>query len=497
MTVELENVPKWIRDRLPSVDAMGIRSIAGWIRDVLAGLAAGDVVVAAAGVVLAADAETGRVARTAAETLRERTISLAEWEPDTTGVVSSAAAWNAAIAATPVGGKLIIPAGIYLWDTFVSVARDDITIEWMPGAVVQQEYETTNGLNIAGTAASVFTALTADAAAGTDRILVTSTSGMSVGAWLFIRSSTVVTGVPNAMQILEGNAATKCGEYRKIIGIDSLTVHIEGALEYSYLTSATAECGVAIMRKNIKLINPTFKPQTPIDNVLCRQITAQRTVGLRIYNADIRNTRPLAQTTEGVNSPAAITVSDSVDAKIDDAQLHHIAYYGITIGGACRDVTVRRVTGSFCRHVVSLLYSTYGEPVDIRVEDSSAERGSLSGFDTHDTGRRIWFTRLSSRFNQDDGIQVRTSEVTLTDCNTEGNLRDGISVETAVTKCKISGGNHLRNGRYGLSNKPGDTQVKGGHYEGNGALGTAAGILMLEGGLIDGATITENNARAI
>ena len=66
MTVELENVPKWIRDRLPSVDAMGIRSIASWIRDVLAGLAAGNVSVAAAGVITGVDT---RLDQTLADTL--------------------------------------------------------------------------------------------------------------------------------------------------------------------------------------------------------------------------------------------------------------------------------------------------------------------------------------------------------------------------------------------------------------------------------------------
>lgn len=53
MAVELVNVPKWVRDRLPSTDTMGIRSLASLIFDSLVGLAGGTVPVSAAGVITA------------------------------------------------------------------------------------------------------------------------------------------------------------------------------------------------------------------------------------------------------------------------------------------------------------------------------------------------------------------------------------------------------------------------------------------------------------
>lgn len=41
MAIDLVNVPKWIQNRLPSIDAMGIRSVANWVADSFAGIASG------------------------------------------------------------------------------------------------------------------------------------------------------------------------------------------------------------------------------------------------------------------------------------------------------------------------------------------------------------------------------------------------------------------------------------------------------------------------
>lgn len=113
VTVELENVPKWIRDRLPSVDAMGIRSIAGWVRDTIAGLAAGDVAVAAAGVVTAAGRTLATGTLADFVNVRDHSVKGDGTTDDTAAMLAVAATYS----------RLYWPPGTYLTTAAIPVPR--------------------------------------------------------------------------------------------------------------------------------------------------------------------------------------------------------------------------------------------------------------------------------------------------------------------------------------------------------------------------------------
>lgn len=381
--------------------------------------------------------------------------------------------------------ELVFPKGDYGLGAQVLISRGDFRFVMEPGARFIRT-AASNGIYVLGATPSSYTALTANALTGARSVAVGSASGFAKNQWVFVRSA----------QAISGHVVTthNRGEWQRICGISGTTIHFYGSLLYDYNTANTAEIGIATFYENI-IFEGLSMTTTTVPATTTRGLTMDYVANVKVTDFDFRDTRNL----EGsdIASSVALNFNNVVDVTIERGRVLNQGYYGITLDYAARRVWMKDIHFSRNRHSVSLAESgTHGEPTDIYHENLVSEYSTLSGFDTHSYGDRIFYQNCTSRSSGDDGFQARTGGITYDNCKALYSTFDGFAGEASCPNLVYNNCESAKNNRYGIVTKSQDTTISGGNVHDNGVTTGSAGI-HITGGSITGTRIVANNLRAM
>ena len=350
------------------------------------------------------------------------------------GVTDDRADLNAFIAN---GGHIQFPAADFVLSGPI-IVPSDTRIDMARGGRLRPQGQAPAMILITGSAPTDWTALTADVNRGSKAVTHAS-DAFSVGQWLEFRSDAPIPG-PNS-------AGAKIACLRKIVkksGSGPFTYTLNKAVLDSYRVADAASCGVAEMVENVTIEGVTINSDDYSDPI-----------GFGLYLAYCANVRIINPTIIGskeragadVVSPDAIKINHGCyDVEIFGPDLRHIGWYGISIVGAAEQVRVYGGKAEDTRHAVSVVNSApYGEPMDVLVDGLVASNSTLSGFDTHDTGRDIVFNNCVSIGSGDCGFQARAPGVRIAGGVARGSVQDGFKVLAA--DCFLHGCRAEANGR--------------------------------------------------
>jgi hypothetical protein len=336
---------------------------------------------------------------------------------------------------------------------------------------------------VQGSAPTAWVSLTSNIAKGAKTW--THTSGAyAVGQWVEFRSNALDTSGPNI------GIASKIACVRKIVkktGAGPYVYTLNKPVLDSFNISDTAQVGLPTMRENVVLENVTLNDEN-FTTLISFGIYLEYCANVTIINPTIHGSKEKAAADRV--SPDGIKVNyGCFDITIENPRMKHIGWYGITLAG--EQIRVSGGCIEDARHATSVVYTPYGTPTDIVIDGVIANNTTLSGFDTHDTGRNIVFSNCSANGSGDDGFQTRTYGVRFIGCTANNSAADGFAgsgaVDTVLIGCKSSG-----NGRIGY-NFEGPTQLIG--CEGYNHVGPAAGfagIQLQQGGMVRGGRFTGN-----
>jgi hypothetical protein len=356
------------------------------------------------------------------------------------GQTDDAAALNAFIGN---GGHVHFPAAEYRLggpisvgsNTHLDMARGARLLPWAA-------YQTM--ILVTGAAPAAWAALTSNIASGAKTFTHTS-NAYAVGQWVEFRSNALVTSGPNL------GLSSKIACVRKITkktGAGPYVYTLNKPVLDAYNTADSAEVGVPTMVENVVLENVTLNAE---------DYSIQ--IGFGIYLKYCAHVRIINPTIIGskdkmgadVVSPDGIKITEGCfDITVENPTLKHIGWYGLSISN-CEQVRVFGGSVEDARHAVSCVWTDYGQPVDVVVQGMTASNTTLSGFDTHDTGREIVFENCVSIGAGDDGFQFRTNGVRAIGCTVIGSAVDGFSDASGASGHILVGCKAEKNGRIGYN----------------------------------------------
>lgn len=474
-----------------SSDTLATIAAAGYFNGATALLRAGDPILVVGNGVPAnhvVSSNNGSVVAVAAKL--GNTISVKEFGAVGDGVTDDTAALQLAMTALASRRELVFEAGDYLTSTALTLSTSNRKIRFEPGARVIPT-GLINTLAIQGTAPATFVTLSSNALTGARSAAVADGSAFSEGQWVFLRSQAVLPDCLNSN-------GRKRGEWQQVAGVATNTVHFLGTLLYDYLTSDTAEVSTdtGCMVENITVEGFALDTGT-LPSGTVRGIQAQYAANLRITDFDIRNTRALEGADNG--SSVGINLDNVVNCWALRGRLLNLGYYGWAVDGASRRVWVSDVNFTRCRHATSIINNgAYGEPAYIHHDRLQAEYSILSGFDTHDVGRHIFYDRCVSISAGDHGFNCRAPLVNYTNCQSERSTLDGFAIAASCPDVVLDNCRALNNTRHGVASKNTDAVIRGGRFDTNntGLTFWAAGVTV-RGGRIEGCEIVNNGRLAI
>ena len=397
------------------------------------------------------------------------------------GVTDDRAALNAFIAE---GGHVHFPAADYKISDSITVPSDT-RLDFAAGARLLPGVANATMILVQGSAPAAWVALSSNLAAGSKTWTHTSNAYL-VGDWVEFRSNLLVTSGPNA-------TASKIACLRKIVkktGSGPYTYTLNEQVRDSFNTADSATVGVPAMVENVVLENVTLNEEN-YSTRIGFGIYLEYCAHVRIINPTIIGSKDKAGA--DVVSPDGIKVNHGCcDITIHNPTLKHIGWYGISIVGAAEHVRVCGGLAEDTRHAVSCVYGAYGEPTDILVHGMASANSTLSGFDTHDTGRDIVFSDCLSTGAGDDGFQFRTRNVRAIGCTSIRSTLDGFSDFTGASGHVLVGCVADGDGRMGF-NFAGRAELT--NCEGRNHTGPLSGysaIQLQAGGAVQGGKFTGN-----
>jgi hypothetical protein len=397
------------------------------------------------------------------------------------GVTDDEPALNAFIAG---GGHVHFPAADYKIGGTLFVPSDT-RIDFAKGARLLPITAQETMIIVAGAPPTAWVALTSDLAAGAKTWTHTS-DAYAVGQWVEFRSNALDTSGPNTAIF------SKIACVRKIVkktGVGPYVYSLNKPVLDSFNVADAAEVGLPTMVENVVLENVTINDENfavligfGIYLRYCAHITI---INPTIYGSKQKTAADLAAI-DGIKINFGC-----FDVTVENPQMKHIGWYGITLAG--EQIRVSGGCMEDMRHAVSVVFTPYGTPTDIIVDGMTANNTTLSGFDTHDTGRDVVFSNCIAHGSGDDGFQTRTNGVRFIGCTANNSAIDGFSDHTGAGGTVLIGCKSNGNGRIGY-NFTGPAQLIGceGHNH-NGPQSGAAGVQLQSGGLMHGGRFTNNN----
>lgn len=446
---------------------------------------------------------TGAIGRTVRATLNEMPFSITGFgavsgSGDKSGIIQ--AALNAAGASTnsrevvirgngsiELSTPLVMPSGVRLINegnaTFLPLVTDMFCF------------------SNAGAFPTSYNALTADAVAGTAQVSIASTAAYTIGDLVFIRSQALL---PDTSLVLVGATnqgfntdLEKIGQLFRVEAKTSTILYLDGALEYNYLTSDTAEIGIATGYTDLSFDN--LKWGSPSHATIGgRAINLKFAQGFRVNGLEVWN-RPVGAADNANRN--GVLMEHVVNGLVEYVDICS-GYYGVSTAGASRAVTVRHGIFNRNRHAISTSWQTgYGEPIDQLFEDLVCQTATLSSFDTHPVGRRITFRKCSSIGAGDDGFQVRAVDVTIDDCSAKCAYFDGLGHELRAVRLNVSKFKSVENYRMGVFSKEPSINLNNCEIRRNGQLRSGVPVsgrsgMNLCGGNVTGGILEDNDLYA-
>lgn len=359
-----------------------------------------------------------------------------------------------------------------------------------------------NGLVSQGTVPTTLFSLTVDGVIGSDRVRIGSAiANFQLGSYVWLQSNSIIATSPNINNLTYAQMA-------RVVGIDGGLgeLIIDRALEYDFLVSASAKAGALLCRENITIEGFKFgNASNPFWSGVGMDFRVQS--NLKIVDANIGFSRILPSYDEAyeVINRNAINLRNVMSSRVDGIVGNQIAWYLISIDGACQDLAVRNAQSSWSRHGISLNWNGPGQPINILVDNLHTSHTTYGGMDTHDVGRDVTFRKIRSRHTKYDGGQIRTSNVLVQDyvaeyCGGNGLLIYGqnntiasrlVNVRLENIRCDFNAMRGL------LADVP--VKVKGLSCTGNGIVYSLndSGGASLPGGLIQDANLVNNNGAAL
>jgi len=341
------------------------------------------------------------------------------------------------------GGYIHFPPGDYLISGPIHVGSDTHVV-MSRGARLMPTAGSPTMLVVRGSLPTSWTALTADLEKGS-KTFSHASDEFSVGDWLEFRSDAPIPG-PNA---LGGRLAC----VRRIIkksGTGPYTYTVNKTVQDGYLLTDAAICGRAYMHENVTLEGLAVNSED-YTTLAGFGLMLEYCANVRILNPTIIGSKPRS----GADMSAfdGIKISrGTFDIAVTGADLRHIGWYGVSIGGSAEQITISGGKVEDARHAVSVVWNdAYGEPVDVLVDGMVATNTTLSGFDTHDTGRNIRFDNCVSIGAGDCGFQLRSRGVRITGGFARDSALDGIKIVAGATDCVLQGCRVETSGRIGYN----------------------------------------------
>lgn len=349
-----------------------------------------------------------------------------------------------------------------------------------------------------GALPTTYSALTADMLQGSDRALVASTAPFSVGGYVWFNDSTAIITSPNVNSVVQGQLA-------QVVAVEAGAIVLDRPAQYTY-SAATTSVGVMSCKTGIRIegfrygkASNTFRSGVGLDLRYCDNLT------LRDIETGYSRTAPSNEETLDVENRNGVLLRSACNVRVDGIRGRQIAWYLMSLDGACHNVAVRNLECQYARHGISTNWNGPGEPIDVLVEKVVTDSTTFGGIDTHDVGRDITFRDIKCRRAKNDGMQIRTSRVRLENAVAENCGGSGLVIrcETGtdakrLTNVKLEGVRYTDNGKRGIS-----SAVPFDAYDvtcmRNGASYSLAdhGGISTSGGTIRKARIEDNNGPAI
>lgn len=421
-----------------------------------------------AGTVIEPDSGTGRW-------IRNYSAKRVEWFGDDSGAVT---------AATSEGGDIVVNSEINL-DSVIQISSSNTKLSFAKDAFLNPS-ALTAGIQVFGSEPSTFTNLSSDLDEGDNSASVTSVGGISVGDWVEIRSDAELEDTITVTNYY--------GWLAKVIGISGTTITFDCNVPYSFLTSDSAKLGVADVIENVTIDCATINKedytqliQTGISLKYCADVEI---ISPTIYGSKIASAVEDETADAGLS---AISIYNCVNVTVSNIKLSNIAWYGVGVSGACRNVTVNGGYSSDVRHTVSVVFNSggYGEPYNVKFNKITSQNTTKTGFDTHDSGKDIHFndcTAIGARSGY-SGFNIRSPDVTITNPISHSNNLDGIATATNGRGLRVINPTCYNNGRYGVGVDDFGGYIEGGKISTSGA--TAIGI---SSGVVTGTIIDATDA---
>jgi hypothetical protein len=359
-----------------------------------------------------------------------------------------------------------------------------------------------NALNSIGALPGASYVLTLDAANGGDRVRVGANyANFVVGNYVWIQSDALIITSPNIQNLTKAQMS-------KVVGIDSGLgeLILSTSLEYDFLISANAKVGVADCRENVTVEGLVYGKEG--NTKWCGlgiDFRVHSNLKLDTIRSGYSRTVPSYDEAYEVINRNAINLRHILGAKIDDVAGRQIAWYMMSLDGACQNIKVNKLETSWARHGFSTNWNGPGMPINVSVHGITTNHTTYGGMDTHDVGRDITFTKTRVRHAKYEGGQIRCSDVTVDDYEAEYCGGNGLLVygQNSTVAPRLTG-TKLKNIRVNYNGKRGlladvPIDVEGLVCIGNGAAYslTDAGGVSLPGGSIKGARIEDNNGAAV
>lgn len=252
---------------------------------------------------------------------------------------------------------------------------------------------------------------------------------LSVGDWVFVRSEAQHDDPTGPNDPEDPAPITKYGQIFQITWNPSANTYRTDCLtEYDFNTADTAQVAKLTVVKNVIIRN------AKINNA---NYTTRFIIGLNcVYLVDSIIENPVfigSKTKYGVDSAGrtALKFRNCVNVQVINPRFRHIAWYGVEIVGACRNIVVHDINGHDCRHTVSFNWvNGYGKPINCHVNGGSADFNTKSGIDFHPNSAKNCTINnvISQGSRQDSGFLIRASGVILNNCQGNDNFFDGLTV---------------------------------------------------------------------
>lgn len=263
------------------------------------------------------------------------------------------------------------------------------------------------GLRAYGNGPLSFQPLLADGVRGADALMA-NPMGISAGDYIWVQSDSLINESPNSKNI-------KIAQFAKVERVERKFIYLDRPLQYNFLLSDSAKISKIDVKRDIEIENFSFGGLGfPIsgrgaDFRFCDNISLK---GFRFENSrKIASIGPQYDTFGG----DGIMAYHTSNFLISDIDGNHLGWYLVDISGASHHGVVRNISAQLVRHCVDFNWNGPGEPIDVLVENVTADMTTFSGAGTHDVGRDIHFRGIRTSRSWADGFQIRTSNLTLED----------------------------------------------------------------------------------